>query len=159
MRTINEKGRTLLIEREGLYLRPYLCSAKIATIGIGTTFYPSGKKVTLNDPPITEKQAYEYLDHELESKSMVIDGFCKENNIVLNDNQFSALLSFAYNLGCGPIIDKDRSMSQALISGSKKKIADAFMMYNKAKAGLFGRMIEVKGLTIRRKMEADLYFS
>ena len=157
MRTLNDKGRELLIEREGLYLKPYLDSAKIPTIGIGTIAYPNGKKVTMNDMPITNAQAYQYLDFELKDKAEILEKYFAKKSLLLNENQFSALLSFSYNLGCGPVIDSGRSMNQALLSG--KGIREAFMMYNKAKAGLFGRLVAVRGLTIRRKMEADLYFS
>lgn len=157
MRTLNQKGRDLLIEREGLCLKPYLDSAKIPTIGIGTISYPDGKKVKMTDPEITVGIAYALLDFELKEKASVLEAYFTKKNIVLNDNQFSALLSFAYNLGCGPIIDNGRSMNQALLTG--KGIREAFMLYDKAKAGLFGRLKSLRGLTIRRKMEADLFFS
>lgn len=157
MRTLNDKGRALLIEREGLYLKPYLDSAKVPTIGIGTIAYPNGKKVTMNDMPITNAQAYQYLDFELKDKAETLEKYFLKKNLILNENQFSALLSFSYNLGCGPVIDSGRSMNQALLSG--RGIREAFMMYSKAKAGLFGRLVTVKGLVIRRKMEADLFFS
>lgn len=157
MRTLNDKGRALLIEREGLYLDPYLDSAKIPTIGIGTIAYPNGKKVTMKDPRISKAQAYQYLDFELKDKAETLEKYFIKKNLILNDNQFSALLSFSYNLGCGPVIDSGRSMNQALLAN--RGIREAFMMYDKAKAGLFGRLISVRGLTIRRKMEADLYFS
>jgi len=161
VRAINAKGRALIIEREGLFLKPYPCSAKIPTIGIGTTAYPNGKKVTLKDSPITERQAYEYLDYELKEKAEILEIFCLKKGVLLNDNQFSALLSFAYNLGCGPIIDPGRSMHQALLSGSNKQIREAFMMYTKVKKKFLGVVVmkEEKGLVIRRKREADLYFS
>lgn len=157
MRTLNKRGRELLIEREGLYLKPYLDSAKIPTIGIGTIAYEDGRKVRMSDGPITEARAIVLLDFELKDKAETLEKFCTKKGLILNENQFSALLSFAYNLGCGPIIDSGRSMHQALITG--KGIREAFMMYDKAKSGLFGRLKSVRGLTIRRKMEADLFYS
>lgn len=161
MRTLNDKGRAILIECEGYYPKPYLCPAGIPTIGIGTTAYPDGRKVTLKDTPITERLAAEYLNAELEDKAETIEKFLSKKGLVLNDNQFSALLCFAYNLGCGPIIDSGRSLNSALLSGSPKKIKEAFMLYNKAKVKVLGIpvMKELKGLIIRRKMESDLYFS
>lgn len=156
MRTLNEAGRKILIEREGIYLKPYLCPAGIPTIGIGTTFYLDGTKVTLKDPPITESQAYELLNHELQEKSMMIEKWANKRELIFNDNQFSALLCFAYNLGCGPIIDGGRSLNAALLANYD--IRKAFMMYVKAK-NRFGIMVTLKGLVTRRKQEADLYFS
>lgn len=159
MRTLNKRGRELLIEREGLYLKPYLDSAKIPTIGIGTIAYEDGRKVRMSDAPITEERAVALLNFELKDKAETLEKFIAKKGLMLNENQFSALLSFAYNLGCGPIIDSGRSMHQALLSGVPYKIREAFMMYNKARGGLFGRLIAIRGLTIRRKMEADLFFS
>lgn len=54
---LNEGGYKLIADFEGLRLSPYLCSAKVPTIGYGSTFYPSGIKVTMNDKPITQATA------------------------------------------------------------------------------------------------------
>jgi len=54
---ISQGGIDLIKKFEGLKLKPYLCSAGVPTIGYGNTFYETGKKVTLNDPAITEKRA------------------------------------------------------------------------------------------------------
>ena len=47
----------LCLQFEGLYLRPYLCPAGVPTIGVGCTSYLDGRRVTLNDPPITREHA------------------------------------------------------------------------------------------------------
>lgn len=153
---LNKEGLQILKQCEGLYLQSYKCPAGVWTIGFGTTVYPNGKKVQPNES-CTEEQAIEWLNHELKEKAATIQNWINTNKLELNGNQFSALLCFAYNLGCGPIIDKERSLSQALLH--KKGVREAFMMYNKAKVKKWGitRLIELKGLTIRRKLEADLY--
>ena len=46
---ISENGLNLIKEFEGFSSKPYLCPAKIPTIGYGATFYKDGKKVTLQD--------------------------------------------------------------------------------------------------------------
>ena len=47
-----------IIEKsEGLRLYPYLCPAKVPTIGYGSTHYANGIAVTLNDSSITKQQA------------------------------------------------------------------------------------------------------
>ncbi len=156
MRTLSLKGYALLVEREGLSLTPYQESGDVPTIGIGTIAYENGVHVTLKDSPITKERAYELLDFELKEKAATIEHYCDMRKLNLNDNQFSALLSFAYNLGCGPIITSGKSMNMALLSGNG--IREAFMIYNKSPNWL-GIRVPRKGLTIRRKMEADLYFS
>ena len=157
MQTMCKEGFEILKQSEGLYLQAYKCPAGVWTIGFGTTVYPNGKKVSLKDPKCTQEQAEEWLSFELKEKAATIENWINTNKLRLNRYQFSALLCFAYNLGCGPIIDKDRSLSQAILHN--KGVREAFMMYNKAKVKKWGitRLIELKGLTIRRKKEADLY--
>lgn len=158
MISLNEEGRKLLIELEGIYLKPYLDSAKIPTIGIGTIRYPNGIYVTMSDNPITLEQAYEYLDHELEEKAATLERWININKLVLNGNQISSLLCFAYNCGCGPIIDRESSVNRAILSG--KGIREAYGLYNKITVKRFGISFKkvVNGLTIRRSKEANLWF-
>ncbi len=47
----SDKGIDLIKSFEGFSSKPYLCPAKIPTIGYGATFYPDGKKVTMKDSP------------------------------------------------------------------------------------------------------------
>ena len=89
----------IIAEFEGFRPTPYLCPAGVATIGYGATYYEDGRKVTMNDSAITEPQGKRMLE------SMVEKDFWNvlKNTIPyweeMNDNQRSALTSFAYNLG------------------------------------------------------------
>lgn len=154
---ISDNGLKLIEFFEGLRLKPYLCSAKVPTIGIGTTIYPNGKKVSIKDAPITKEQAYEYLRHD-------ISKFEKDLNILLgktivNQNQFDALLSFGYNVGMD--VDSDTKaeglgdstlFKKVKINPNDLTIRQEFLKWNKAGG------VVVNGLTIRRNKEADLYF-
>ena len=53
----SKKGIDLIKKYEGFRSRPYLCPAKVPTIGYGATYYPNGQKVKLSDPAIDEKHA------------------------------------------------------------------------------------------------------
>ncbi len=82
---------------EGFYAKPYLCPANVPTIGFGSTFYPDGLRVTLQDPPITVEQAEAYLQHELAGIAPHVIRLCP---VVINSpGKAAALISFAYNLG------------------------------------------------------------
>jgi lysozyme len=147
----------LLLEFEDLRLKPYLCEAGIPTIGIGTTRYPNGKTVSMDDPEITEAQAYEYLLYHLKRDLFLLDKFLSMNKLTLNDNQYSALACFAYNLGIGPVIASGRSLCDALKSKDAAKIREAFLMYVYTTKN--GKRVKSNGLERRRRAEAKLYFS
>ena len=57
----NHAGIDIIKRWEGFRPKPYLCPAGIPTIGYGTTVYPNGRKVTLQDKAITEQVADQYL--------------------------------------------------------------------------------------------------
>ena len=82
---------------EGFRSRPYLCPAGYPTVGFGSTFYPNGKKVTLNDQPITREQAEEMLQYELLSIVPHVLALCP--TVSGNTNRTAALIDFCFNLG------------------------------------------------------------
>lgn len=61
MQQLSKNGLELIAEFEGFRSEPYLCPANVATIGYGTTIYPNGLRVSLNDKPISEDLAKVYL--------------------------------------------------------------------------------------------------
>lgn len=161
IRNITHEAMELISHFEGFYPRPYLDPVGIPTIGIGSVTYKDGRKIKLTDPPITEAQAYDLLVFELTEKADAVNSFLNRSSILLNNQQYSALVSFAYNCGCGPIIDPGRSFYQAIKSDNIIKMADAFLLYNKAtkKIGPFKRTVELPGLTRRRKAERYLFLN
>lgn len=145
----SQKGLDLIKRFEGLELKPYKCPAGILTIGYGNTYYPSGAKVKTTDPAITAQKAEELLKFLLGSYEKDVDSFCRDD---INQNQFDALVSFAYN--CGPRSLKSSTLLKKVNANPKDvTIADEFLKWNKAA----GRVLA--GLTRRRQAEADLYFS
>lgn len=85
---------------EGLYLRPYLCPALVATVGFGSTAYENGVKVTLSDPPVTKERAEQMLMHELTSIYPKVIKLCPTLP-ELGPGPTAAILDFTYNLGTG----------------------------------------------------------
>ena len=91
---------------EGYRAKPYLCPAGVATIGYGSTYYASGKKVTLQDPPMAEQEARMLLLHEL--LNTYAPGVIRQCpgllTLALQTNDWrklNAIVDFAYNLGTG----------------------------------------------------------
>src|SRR6478736_2009430 len=93
---VSARGIEFLIAEEGLRLKPYLDSVKIPTIGIGCTYYESGKRVTMQDPAITKERAIELFRHLLKTYELAVYSTTRDD---LNQNQFDALVSLCYNIG------------------------------------------------------------
>lgn len=89
---------------------------------------------------ITQAQADAWLVEDLAKYEKAVDGL----GLALNQNQFDALVSFAYNCGVGNLrlLTKNRTLTQ---------IADAIPRYNKAG----GKVLA--GLTRRRNAERELF--
>ena len=155
MRNI-EPALKLIRQFEGFYSKPYLCPAGIPTIGIGTTAYPGGRPVDLLDPEITEAQAMEYLKAHMKNDIKFLDDFLSRSSVQATDNQFCALLSFAYNCGMAPIIREGKMINKGLLTKDEKLIREGFMAYTMATVN--GKRTQLSGLLKRRKAEADLFF-
>ena len=136
---------TIIKFYEGLKLRAYKCPAGVPTIGFGNTFYEDGKPVKMGDVITIEKanQLLENIAYKFLHGMKLPDG--------LNDNQQSALLSFAYNVGLGAWV-KSTLRKKVMVNPNDASIAKEFLKWNKAD----GKVL--KGLTNRREAEAALYF-
>ncbi|RHV80456.1 lysozyme [Clostridium sp. OF10-22XD] len=133
----NTAGINLIKKYEGCVLTAYRCPAGVLTIGYGHT----GTDVK-EDMIITKAQAEKLLKADLivfEKKVSAYDSIYH-----FNANQFSALVSFAYNIG---------SIDQLTAKGTRslEEISKKMLLYNKA-AGK-----QLPGLVKRRKAEQELF--
>jgi len=146
---LNSDGYLLITEFEGYSAKPYLCSAKVPTIGYGNTYYSNGKRVTLLDKEINKQQAFDMF-------KLIADRFAsKVSNLVktpLNQNQFNACVSLAYNIGMANF------MNSTLLKLVNKNHNDILIGLEFKKWNKVNKK-EVAGLTKRRKYESDIYFS
>lgn len=145
----SKKGIDLIKKYEGFRSKPYLCPAKVPTIGYGATYYPNGQKVKLSDPAIDEKHASILLEAMLIPYEKAVDSFCRDD---INQNQFDALVSFAYNVGISAL-KNSTLLKKVNINPKDKTISNEFAKWNKGG----GKVL--KGLVLRRNDEAKLYFS
>jgi lysozyme len=146
---LDENGYKLIMEFEGLSLVPYLCAAKVPTIGYGSTFYPSSKKVTLQDPPINLATAKWMLKETANVFGTQVNLLVKTK---LTQNQYNALVSFAFNLG-SQALGKSTLLKKVNVNPNDPTIKNEFLKWNKSGGK------ELLGLTKRRTKEANLYFS
>lgn len=150
MKVINQAGIDLIKKYEGFRASPYLCPAGIPTIGYGATFYPSGRKVSMKDNPITEAEAQSMLIDHLKEFVGHVNRYTADTK--LTDNQFAALVSFAYNVGVGAL-----QKSTLLKKVNKNPLDPSIPAEFKRWAFVNGKVLQ--GLLKRRTEEAKLFVS
>lgn len=144
---VNAEGYALLKRFEGCILKAYKCPAGVWTIGFGNTFYEDGTKVKEGDV-ITQQRADELAKFIVEQFADSIRAMIKQP---LNENQFSACVSLAYNIGTGGF-KKSSVLRKLNVNPTDPTIADSFRLWNK------GGGVILKGLVRRREAEIALYF-
>jgi lysozyme len=145
---LNKLGIDLMHHFEGCKLEAYECSAKVWTIGWGNTFYENGTPVMQGDK-ITQDRANELFEFVVNKFSLGVEKLLTKK---VNENQFSALVCFAYNVGTGNLA-KSTLLKKVNANPNDPSISNEFLRWNKAggKALL--------GLTRRRTAESKLYFT
>ena len=133
-----QAGINLIKQFEVCRLDAYKCPAGVWTIGYGHT---SGVK---EGQKITQAQADAYLVADLARFETNVNKYYSKYS--WTQNEFDAMVSFAFNLG---------SIDQLTANGTRSRtvIAEKMLLYNKAS----GKVLE--GLTRRRQAERDLFLS
>lgn len=131
---INDAGLKLIKSFEGCRLTAYQDSVGVWTIGYGhTAGVKAGQK-------ITQEQADEYLRKDIAKFEKAVDALGMD----FNENQFSALVSFAFNCGAG-------NLKKLCTGRTKLEIGSKMLLYDKAG----GKVLA--WLTRRRRAEFALY--
>jgi len=138
-------GVDLICGFEGKRLNAYDDGVGVWTIGFGTTIYPNGIKVKKGDT-CTEAQAKAYMAHDLKEFESAVNNAV---TVPLNQNQFDALVSLAYNIGTGAFAGS--TLLKKLNSGDYKGASAQFDVW--VKAG--GK--RMRGLVNRRATEKSLF--
>jgi lysozyme len=159
---INEAGLKLIKHYEGCKLKPYLCPANLWTIGYGAVLYPEQAKIPSTAEGMVKRKAYplQAKDNRQWSQKEVDDllkhdltrferGVTMYITVPLRPNEFSALVSFAFNLGNGTL--QRSTVRSALLRGDKKAAMESLVKY--CRAG--GKIL--RGLQIRRLDEKALF--
>lgn len=150
MYIVSQNGLNIIKKFEGCVLHAYLDKVGVPTIGYGTTYYPNGKKVSINDPGITIDQATSYLEYNVNKVCIpLINNHVK---VDLNQNQVDALCSFIYNEGSGGFTG-----SHLLVEVNASASYDIITIeFNK---WVYANHKVLPDLIVRRAQEAKLYCS
>ena len=132
---------------------PYICPAGYPTQGYGTVYRPDGRKVSMDDPPITRETALQWLVSELlhtyapgalrQCQGLLPMALATGDWRVLN-----AIVDFAYNLGVGRLQTSTlrRKINAQDWEGAKEQL----MLWTRGG----GRVLP--GLVRRRQAEVEL---
>ena len=156
---ISARGIQLIKHWEGVRYRPYTCSARLFTIGVGHVLYPAQGRL-----PLDQRDAYplEQNDSRTFSKDEV-DGILGTDLIrfetgvarlfplVLTQGQNDALVSFSFNLGLGGV--QRSTLRSKILRGETQEAADEFLKFTRGG----GKVL--LGLVKRRNDERALFLS
>lgn len=142
---ISQAGINLIKSFEGLRTKAYKAvpTEKYYTIGYGHY----GADVRSNQV-ISEKQAEEMLRDDVQA---FVNGVNASLKVKVNQNQFDALVSFAYNVGLGAF--RSSSLLEYLNDGKFTLAANEFPRWNKSGGKVYD------GLVKRRAQEKELFLT
>ena len=143
MRIMSEQGIALLKTFEGFSATPYICPAGVLTIGYGHVIKPSE---CLTEAPISREEAEIILKQYVKESEQAVTRLVR---VELCQEQFDALVSFAYNVGI-----KAFEKSTLLKKLNAGKPLEAALELEK---WVFAGGKRLPGLVNRRKMERILF--
>jgi len=166
MRQINREGLEIIKRFEGLEdgdsttanIDPYVCPAGVWTIGWGHAISYNGRHLRASNSSdkaiadslypggITLGQAESLLVSDTTNFALQIQNTV---SVPLTDNQFSALVSFVFNVGIGNFMSS--TMYRKLNSGDYLGAAQEFPKWRRAGGKI------LRGLVLRREAEQDLF--
>lgn len=148
IKKVNHHGLELIKHFESLRLTAYQDSVGIWTIGWGHTGLTHNDGSVYDGRIITEAEAEDFLKKDL---LVFEDAVEKNTNTELNDNQFSALVSFTFNLGETSL--RRSTLLKKINQPNHFAAAKEFKKWSKAGGQ------RLAGLVRRRISERNLYCS
>lgn len=152
---VGQAGKQLFKEWEGLRTHVYLDSGGEPTIGIGhllTRDERASGRIWINGQPVryanglTEKQCWDLLDQDLDiAESAVNDRVI----VPLTQNQFDALVSFAFNVGAEAF--RKSTLVRVLNQGQYDQVPTQLRRWVRDNGSV------VPGLVNRREKEVSLW--
>lgn len=138
---INDAGISLIKSREGCQLAAYKDQGGVLSIGYGHT----GREVT-EGLTCTQDQADNWFNQDIRNTCATLTRLI---TVSLNENQFAALVSLAYNIGIGHFTDS--TLLKVLNNGWFEQVPVQIARWNHVNG------VVSDGLTKRRADEVRLW--
>ena len=157
---ISHNGIHLIKYFEGVRNRPYKCSARVWTIGVGHVIYDAQLRMKLADrdtyklkPEDDRIWTNEEIDDLLRKDLLRFEAGVLRllGTVQPKQSEFDALVSFSFNLGLGTF--QRSTVRSAFLRGDKTRAGEVLLKY--CRAG--GRIL--KGLQRRRIAEHAMFMS
>ena len=140
----SELGEEFIISFEKVRLIAYDDGCGVWTLGVGRT-----KDVKRGDV-CSAKQAFDWFAAELAQYGYVVNACVSQP---LTQCQFDALTSFTYNVGATAL--RSSTLLRLLNAGDYTGAAAQFPRWNKGTVN--NKLVELAGLTLRRKAEQKIF--
>ncbi len=151
----NAAALSLIRRFEGLRLKAYRDAAGVWTIGYGHTSM-AGPPQVRRGMRVTRQEAEAILRRDVDKFAhSVVRAIGDEVLEKLNENQFGALVSFAYNVGLSNF--RRSSVLRAVREGRAQDVPRLLMRWTKARDPRTGRLKRLRGLVRRRHAEGRLF--
>jgi lysozyme len=155
---VSAETLTLIKHHEGVRMRPYLCPARLWTVGVGHVLYPEQAKLPVSDRlqfalkdedrrVWTAAEVDDLLSKDLARFERGVARYCP--SVVGHQGRFDSLVSFSFNVGLGNLQRSGLRMKHN--RGDYEGAAEEFMKWTKGG----GRVLP--GLVKRRLDEQRLY--
>lgn len=136
---ISENGKKFIKNLEGLSLACYLDVANVKTIGYGHTG-DSVNKMNIGDT-ISKEKADKLFDYDIEFFEKIVNSY--SDKYKFTQNEYDALVSFAFNIGTLEQLTKQGTRTKAQISNKLLAYCNAD---HKFVQGLYNRRVKEKKL-------------
>lgn len=146
---LSENGKNLIKQFEGCRLSSYYDSVGVLTIGYGWTNFVDGQRI-YEGMTITQEKANELFDSGVIA---YVNGVNDVLNVDLTQNQFDACVSLCYNIGISGY--QNSGLVKKLNDGDIQGASNDFLLWNKGTVN--GKLVEIQGLTNRRRKEKELF--
>ena len=156
---VSQRCKEMIKHHEGVRYRPYICPARLHTIGVGHVLYPDQGRLPLDQrdafPLKTEDNrtfSKDEVDGILSADLRRFEvGVAKLFPVGLTQGQNDALVSFAFNLGLGGV--QRSTLRQQVLRGEIEAAADEFLKFTRGGGKI------LPGLVKRRNDERALFLS